>query len=834
MAVSMMAVPAKREALKVVQPDGTTVTIMLHGDEWLSFNTTSDGYSVVKNQQGYYVYARLNQQGRLEATDVVAHDADGRQAKELTYLRTTKKYLMPKMTEQAAAMKRLQQQRQRAIQAERRAAPFDFNKFKGLVILVEFNDKKFSREDFPAIASDLFNKEGFTGFDDEVYSGSVRDYFHDNSCGVFTPQFDIYGPYTIDYSQHTPQKSNNMDGVLQAAIDAADPDVDYSQYDFDGNGAVNMVYFLFAGYGSHYIGNDSTLVWPHRFIVYDRKNNKPVIRDGVYLWDYACSVELEGRQTDVQAQLCGIGTICHEFGHVLGLPDFYDTDYEGSGGQSNDPGDWSVMAGGSFLNNGRTPAGYSLYERYLVGFTNKLDSLTETGDHTLEPLNLHQKGYLLTTPEEKEFFLLENRQKTYKWDSYLPGEGMLVYRVDHTNEEVWSMESANGNKVNVAPAHNYYVLLQAGGERFYTDGTYARVGSDPFPGECDVHELTNSTSPANLKTWAGLPCDYELTNIQRAADATITFTATSNAEAPYVYATQFNTYQDSSTGEEKTFFGEYIVGDGQFVSTDEEGEIFNSFFRNPTELGKRKNYCVLPDDVLAHSAESQALTISFWVRAQEDANPQYYAYSPLFTAYTQKQSPNSWPMMACQYRGTLQVYCNGSCDYTDQLNVAGTNTIYSNSKDWLADKKWHYYTAVFEGENAKVFFDGALKNEWNANVDYQGNPVSNTQKGLFADGKELKYICLGGNQAWDWNDADAPFDFACLRITNVALTPAEIWSQMEADFGDHNLDYYLTSISPISNVATSPAAPLFNLAGQRVSDSYKGLVIQNRHKMLKK
>ena len=146
MTVSMLAVPAMRKAVKVTQPDGTTVTIMLHGDEWLNYNTTSDGYSVVKNPQGFYVYARLNQQGRLEATDMVAHDAAERQAKELNFLRGTKKHQAPKMTERAAAMKSMQQQRQRAIQAERRAKAFDFDKFKGLVILVEFNDRKFSRE----------------------------------------------------------------------------------------------------------------------------------------------------------------------------------------------------------------------------------------------------------------------------------------------------------------------------------------------------------------------------------------------------------------------------------------------------------------------------------------------------------------------------------------------------------------------------------------------------------------------------------------------------------------------------------------------------------------
>ena len=567
MTVSMLAVPAMRKAVKVTQPDGTTVTIMLHGDEWLNYNTTSDGYSVVKNPQGFYVYARLNQQGRLVATDVVAHDAAERQAKELNFLRGTKKHQAPKMTEQAAAMKSMQQQRQRAIQAERRAKAFDFDKFKGLVILVEFNDRKFSREDFPNIASDIFNKENYTGFDNEVYSGSVRDYFHDNSRGNFNPKFDVYGPYTVDYSQHHIHKADSVLDVLVAAIDAADADVDYNQYDFDGNGRVNMVYFLFAGYGSHCAGNDSTLVWPHRSIIYDKVNQAVLYCDDVMLWDYACSVELDGWQDQQPLPICGIGTICHEFSHVLGLPDFYDTDYEGSGGLSNDPGYWSVMSGGSYLNDGRTPAGYSLYERYLVGFVDKIDSLTQTGDYTLEQLDKNQKGYLLTTPEEKEFFLLENRQKDFKWNQYLPGEGMLVYRVDHTNEEVWSMTGSQANKVNVDPSHNHYILLQAAGESYYVDSdgnfqNWVRTGADPFPGERNVHELTNSTSPANLKTWAGLTCDYELTNIQQATDGTITFTATAydHSQDPTGINSVANTHRPSPDNHYYNLSGQRVDG----------------------------------------------------------------------------------------------------------------------------------------------------------------------------------------------------------------------------------------------------------------------------------
>lgn len=515
---SSMAVPAHKKPIQVTQPDGTTVTIKLHGDEWMHFNTTADGYSVVKNQQGYYVYAE-KKNGEMKATNVVAHDASKRKADEVTFLKNVKKYQAPMMSEEVAATKKKVEQQQRETLAKRRAAAsrrdaqYDYNNFKGLVILVQFNDKEFSRDDYATIANDMMNQENYTGYDNEVYTGSVRDYFSDNSDGQFKPEFDVYGPYTVNYSQYDGESKTNK--ILVAALNAADADIDYSQYDRDGNGYVDMIYFLIAGNGSNYSGNDSRLYWPHRSCI--TENNHYMHRDGVILWDYASSVELSGWTSQPSTVVIdGIGTICHEFSHVLGLPDFYDTDYEGSGGQSNDPGDWSVMSGGSYFNDGRSPVGYSLYERYCVGFIEpeSIEDITQPGSYTLEPLANSQKGYCLNTPESEEYFLLENRQRNmFKWDAYLPGDGMLVHRVDYTNESVWW-----NNKINADPSHNYYELVRADGVKG------SASSSDPFPGSKKVHELTNATSPANLKTWTGKNNQYGLFNIQQTAAKNITFT----------------------------------------------------------------------------------------------------------------------------------------------------------------------------------------------------------------------------------------------------------------------------------------------------------------------
>ena len=308
-------------------------------------------------------------------------------------------------------------------------------------------------------------------------------------------------------------------------------------------------------------------------------------------------------------------------------------------------------------------------------------------------------------------------------------------------------------------------------------------------------------------------------------------------EAPFVYTTNFSTYTDDETGEKVPWKGEKIVGAGQFMN-NENDTIFNYHFQNVAGTAPRQNYLLLPEDVLAHSAKSEALTIAVWVSADSAAVSSNYQWAPLFTAYAAQPNPaNTWPMLALQYRGVLQVNDGHDhwTDYTDAQNVAGKNVLYHNDADWLADKKWHYYTAVFEGENAKVYFDGKVVNEWN------NDGTTNTQKGLFENGSELKYICLGGNQAWDWNDLDAPFKFAKLLIKNSAMTAEEIAEQMKNDL-PAGLDFeeYLKAqpvepdpepipdeVKGIKNIDNAKKGAIYNMLGQPASANAKGMLIQD-------
>ena len=215
-----------------------------------------------------------------------------------------------------------------------------------------------------------------------------------------------------------------------------------------------------------------------------------------------------------------------------------------------------------------------------------------------------------------------------------------------------------------------------------------------------------------------------------------------------------------------------IHGSGSFTS---EGGAWGKVFRNGGGA-QRTHYLQLPEDVLSHSTGSKEMTIGVWVNAKNTTEA--YNFAPLFMAYGSApvNNENTFPMFACQYRGLLQINCAGYTDFTAEQNTKGANTEYNenNGNNWLADNEWHYYTVVLTETNAKVYFDGEIKNEWNVTGSGDGNVIG----GLFSNGSDLKYICLGGNQAWNWADNDAAFMFDDIVIYNQALTDQQIKAVM--------------------------------------------------------
>lgn len=496
-AIMASAEPANPSPITVKQPGGTSLQLKLVGDEFYHFNTTADGYTVI-NVNGRWEYAMRNGE-HLASTGVMANDPASRNAQERKLLETTPKFLVDKQETHNAYNARLKRDKKNNVGT--REAVIDYSKFRGLIILINYNDRQFLMNNPNNFYNQLCNTENYNGFTHQgrwqSCTGSVRDYYYDNSMGQFDPEFDVVGPVNLDFSCYEGDEKSRA--IFQAALEAVDGQVDFSQYDADDDGEIDMVFFMVAGYSSSYSGNDSRYLWPHMSYLYGYNQQDGwyyIELDGKTMGRYASSCEIYGWESNGSTMPNAIGTICHEFGHVMGLPDLYDTDYANSGGQSNHPDDWDVMAGGSHHNYGRTPVGYSLWERWELGFTAAPTQLTP-GSKSLTPITTSNTGYMMSSPNSQEYFLFENRQPV-KWDAALPGHGLVITRVDRSNNWVW-----NSNKVNCDPTRNYYELIRASGNS---------ASQVPFPGSSNVTEISSATSPA-LVTWDEQSCSYAIESI---------------------------------------------------------------------------------------------------------------------------------------------------------------------------------------------------------------------------------------------------------------------------------------------------------------------------------
>lgn len=352
---------------------------------------------------------------------------------------------------------------------------------KVLVILVDFPDRPMT------FTADVFRKMmNEHNFSDYGFRGSALDYFRENSSGVFTPEFDVYGPVRMPQKIATYGENDAFGNdvaphlMVEAACKGLDSEIDFSQYDNDHDGIVDNVYIFYAGYGENDGGVPNT-IWPHASSLSNRRISLTL--DGVSVNKYACSNEL---LNGYGATMTGIGTFCHEFSHVLGLQDLYAT--VNIDGDNWTPDCWTIMDQGPYNNNGRTPPLLTAFERMSLGWLSPFDITRDTSSATyLSPL-AQNVAYRIKTDNPSEFFLLEYRNNE-GWDAHLPGKGMLVWHIDY-DKATWE-----GNTINNTPNHNRVAIVPADG--LYADNERAGVAFNGTSGKTEIStwKVYGATSP---------------------------------------------------------------------------------------------------------------------------------------------------------------------------------------------------------------------------------------------------------------------------------------------------------------------------------------------------
>lgn len=463
----MWADSATPYPIKMRQPDGSTVTLRLHGDEFCSWYTSEDGR----------VYYRRGSDGWWRPDN-----GSG-----------------PNRVMRSQA--RSQREERDASMAPRKDG-LGWGEKRFLVILVQWSDQTF-KSGFEDYFHRALNENGFS---DNGSVGSARDYYMDASQLQFQPVFDVIGPVTISRKHDKWPDGDNAkhykmaQAMIKEAAAKVDNEVDFSIYDIDKDGLVDNVYLIYPGYSQSNGGGEDT-IWPHANYISSTETY-----DGVRISRYACSSELYGNSGSVRS---GIGTFCHEFGHVLGLPDLYDTDYE-ENGQAFHPSAWNLMANGNHNEDGRIPARMSLYERFILGYIKEAKDLDDSGEIHLNGLD-NPELYRIPTPNEGEFFLPEVRDGK-GFDKTLPA-GLIIYHVDRSNNLVHGLTASqrweDWKLINGYVDHPCHYLeipdetLRPNG-RYTMDGDYKNSFHSlwVFPKNSDWNVSYNVTD-LDLKAWDG-------------------------------------------------------------------------------------------------------------------------------------------------------------------------------------------------------------------------------------------------------------------------------------------------------------------------------------------
>lgn len=692
------AIKAKPGTVSTTQPDGTTLTIRIHGDERFHYVTTSDGFLIQRGSDGYFRYVRTDGKANRSLTNVVAHDLSQRTANELQFVgkltplrsqETVEQYFSPSYHHPAMGPQQILQPKKIAARRQQKAASTaSDNESQYLVILVNYTDEKltYGKDDF-----DIWLNQ--PGYSVDGGTGSVKDYYRDNSMGAFVPNFTVMGPYTLDHdeayyaenSEETSADCNPEEMIIEAVKKAkADhPDVDFSMFDNDGDGYMDNINVVYAGYSEASTG-ETLDMWPHSAHLATTGNEFEV--DGITVNNYSVSAELVGASG---GKMDGIGTFTHEFGHILGLKDMYDTD-DYDNGLGINPGDYSIYASGSYNNESRTPPYLMAFERMQMGWITPT-ALTKAEDVELQPIYNNVARYIDAQPtldwstDGYDLYMIENRQQT-GWDSYIPAHGLLIYHYDYTansQEIYWSVNGPNNNA-----AHRCLYIIPADG----IDDDLTRSG-DTYPGTTGTTEFTDETNPEAV-SWAGDKLRTPITNITESGDGTISFQVKGGSGAKSFIRTVASNY--TSVSDTSITVGLKVVEHLQPITA--MGFVWSDSNEYPT-LDDGTAASIDIADNATYTISSLSPATQYYVRAymtMQDGETVYGAAIPVKTEHSLVYAPyayvfNQWD--GAQPVGWRIVDNNG--DGVTWIQDSSTESIlyqfdyWNNADDWLISERMH-------------------------------------------------------------------------------------------------------------------------------------------------
>lgn len=526
-----IAVPPMPGVKSVPNGDGTYIDVRIFGDDLFHYTLTADGYLIGMSAEGpnkgFYVYAYTDEKGAICLTDQRVGAPMTKSSKRQAGM---PQYVKDIANARIEAMQRMQPQ---GLLAEGdsdgqnvQRAPSAITERRGLVLLIEFSDLPFTYTN-----SDFSNMLNQKGYNRNGAIGSAVDYFNDNARGKATFQFDVVGPIRVSkpYAYYGEDNSNGYDEnaaeLCAEAVQLAAKNfgTDMSLYDQDNNGDIDMVFYFFAGHGTAQ-GASANHIWPHKSTVYAQYiNGVSDVVNGKNIRTYACASELQGNSG---AKMDGIGTFCHEFSHVLGLTDIYDTDGD-TNGKCVGMGGYSVMDGGSYNLNSNAPPYYMAFERSTVGWLDNSDISADKNGYKICLLkNVRDNdAVMLNTEVSGMNYYLEVRHKS-KWDSGIPKEGVLAYMIDKSSRKIASTGKTasqlwRDNKPNASPDAPCAMILHANNstQKGTASVTTQKGWIYPFTSN---KEITPATKPSSVSRYSD--SDYfHVTNIVYNSDGTGSF-----------------------------------------------------------------------------------------------------------------------------------------------------------------------------------------------------------------------------------------------------------------------------------------------------------------------